>query len=169
MSEKESFTATSVSDKPNPFYVSLYIAGCKLSNCIIDSGASDNVMPSKVAHALGLSLNKPSGKVYSMEAKQVPLVGQLKDAQVALVVHPEKKLKLNILVADIPTSYGMLLGRSFCKDLDGEIKMDMSHALIPIGDKKVKLNHKPKAKYTVLKSDDPELKYCMLIIDMEHV
>ena len=75
MTEKESFLAASLSNKPDPFYVSLYIAGCKLSNCIIDSGASDNVMPSKVAHALGFSLNKPSGKVYSMEAKQVPLVG----------------------------------------------------------------------------------------------
>ena len=75
MMEKESFVAASLSDKPDPFYVSLYIAGCKLSNCIIDSSASDNVMPSKVAHALGLSLNKPSRKVYPMEAKQVSLVG----------------------------------------------------------------------------------------------
>ena len=63
MSKKESFVVASLLDKPDPFYISLYIVGCKLSNCIINSGASDNVMPSKVAHALGLSLNKPFGKV----------------------------------------------------------------------------------------------------------
>ena len=166
MTEKESFVVASLSDKPDPFYVSLYIAGCKLSNCIIDSGASDNVMPSKVANALGVSLNKPSRKLYSTEVKQVPLVSQLKDAQVALAAHPEKNLKLNILVADIPTSYGMLLSRIFCKDLGGEIKMDMSHALIPIGDKMVKLNLEPKAKYTVLKSDDPRAE--ILYVDTRH-
>ena len=35
--------------------------------------------------------------------------------------------------------------------------MDMSHTLIPIGDKKVKLNPEPKAKYIVLKLDDPRV------------
>ena len=128
-----------LSDKLEPFYVSLYIDGYKLSNCINDFGASNNHMPSKVAHALGPSLNKPSRKVYSMKVQQVPLVGQLKDAQVALVAHPEKKLKLNILVADIIASYGMLLSRIFCKNLCGEIKMDMSHSLISIRDKRFNL------------------------------
>ena len=33
--------------------------------------------------------------------------------------------------------------------------MDMSHALIAIGDKRVILNPEPKSKYIVLKSDDP--------------
>lgn len=155
VSKESSLVATSFSNKPDPFYISLYIASCKLSNCIIDSSASDNVMPSKVAHALGLSLNKPNIKVFSMESKQVPLVGQIKDAQVVLAAHPQKKLKLNILVADIPASYGMLLSRSFCKDLGGEIQLDWSHALIPLGNKKVRLDPEPKAKYTVLKSDDP--------------
>ena len=139
MTEKESFIVASFSKKHDPFYVSLYIDGYKLSNCINDFGASNNHMPSKVAHALGLSLNKPSRKVYSMKVQQVPLVGQLKDAQVALVAHPEKKLKLNILVADIIASYGMLLSRIFCKKLCGEIKMDMSHSLISIRDKRFNL------------------------------
>lgn len=67
-------------NKPEPFYVSLYFNGHKLSNCIIDFGASDNVMPSTVAEALGLTLTKTFGKCYSMDSKQVPLLGQIKDA-----------------------------------------------------------------------------------------
>lgn len=101
-----------------------------------------------------------------MEAKQVPLIGQLKDAQVALAAHPKKKLKLNILVVDLPASYGMLLSIIFCRDLGGEIKMDMSHALISIGDKKAKLNPEPKDKYTVLKYDDPSAE--ILYVDTRH-
>jgi hypothetical protein len=91
-----------------------------------------------------------------MDAKQVPLLGQIKDAQVALASHPEKKLLLTILVADIPANYGLLLSRSFCRDLGGEIKLDWSQAMIPIGNKKVKLEPEEKAKFTVLKSDDPK-------------
>ena len=53
--------------------------------------------------------------------------------------HPTKRLKLTMLVVDIPTLYGMLLSRNFCRDMGGEIKLDWSHAIIPIGDKKIKL------------------------------
>ena len=116
--------ATSPRQKPEPFYISLYINGCKLSNCIIDSGASDNVMPYSMAKALGLNLTKMHWRFYTMDSKQVPLLGQIKDAQVALASHPEKKLLLTILVVDMLTSYGLLLSRSFCRDLGGEIKLD---------------------------------------------
>ena len=66
--------------KPKPFYISLYINGCKLSNCIIDLGASDNVMPFSIAKYLGLNLTKVHGRCYSMDAKQVPLLRKIKDA-----------------------------------------------------------------------------------------
>ena len=117
--ENSSMLATSPGQKPDPFYISLYINGCKLSNCIIDSGASDNVMPYSIAKALGLNLTKMHGRCYSMDAKQFPLLGQIKDAQVTLASHPEKKLLLTILVANILASYGLLLSKSFCRDLGG--------------------------------------------------
>ena len=77
-------------------------------------------MPYSVAKALSLKLTKVHRRCYSMDAKQVPLLGQIKDAQVALASHPEKKLLLTILVADILASYRILLSRSFCRDLGGE-------------------------------------------------
>lgn len=119
--------------KPEPFYISLFINGHKLNNCIIDSGASDNIMPSAVAKALGLSLTKTFGICYSMESKQIPLLGQIKDARVALASHLNKRIKMNILIVGIPPSYGMLLSHTFCRDLGGEIKMDWSQATISIG------------------------------------
>ena len=67
----------------------------------------------------------------------------------------EKKLLLTILVADILVSYGLLLSRSFCQDLGGEIKLYWSQVVIPIGNKKVKLEPEEKEKFTVMKSDDP--------------
>lgn len=153
--EESTVLATCPSQKPDPFYISLFINGNRLSNCIIDSRAFDNVMPASVAKALRLPLTKTFGRCYSMDAKQVPLLGQIKDAQVALATYPSKRLKLTILVANIPASYGMLLSRSFCKDMGGEIKLDWSSATVQVGDKKVKLELEEKAKLTVLKSDDP--------------
>lgn len=57
LQEKESMIhATCLDLKPEPFYVSLFINGNRLSNCIIDSGALDNVMLAPVAKALGFPL-----------------------------------------------------------------------------------------------------------------
>ena len=120
------------SGRIDPFFISLLVNGFKLSNCVIDSGASDNVMPAKVATALGLEMTKTFSRCFSMENKQVPLIGQIKDAQYAFAVYPEKKIKMTVLVADVPASYGILLGRNFCKDVGGELSMDMSEARIPV-------------------------------------
>lgn len=58
MSKEVSLVVSSLSYKPDPFYAYLYIAGYKLRNYIIDSGASDILMPSKVTHDLGIYLKK---------------------------------------------------------------------------------------------------------------
>lgn len=113
-------------------------------------------MPYSIPKALGLTLTKVHGRCYSMDTKQVPFLGKIKDAQVALASHLEKKLLLTILVADILASYGLLLSRIFCRDLEGEIKLNWSQVVIPIGSKKVKLEPEEIVKFIVLKSDDPK-------------
>ena len=62
-------------EKLNPFYIPLFVHGHKLRNFIIDSGASDNIMPSIVAKSLDIPLTKTFGKCYAMDFKQVPLIG----------------------------------------------------------------------------------------------
>ncbi|KAH9296740.1 hypothetical protein KI387_044768, partial [Taxus chinensis] len=123
--------------------------GHKLSNCVIDSGASDNVIPTKVAHALGLTLTRAFGSCYSMESRKVPLVGRIKDAQVAFAAFPEKRVLATILVADIPPLYGMFMSRNFCKEVGGEIQMDWLHALIPVNGKMKKLLLEKQTEYIV--------------------
>lgn len=73
-----------------------------------------------------------------------------------LATYLDKRLKLTILVADIPASYGILLSKTFCKDLGGEIKMDWSEAVIPVGKKRVKLEPEVKNKFIVFPSDNPK-------------
>lgn len=109
-----------------------------------------------IAKALNLELTKTFGCFYSIDGKQVPLVGQVNDMQAILYVYPEKRLKLTILVVDIPASYGMLLSRTFCKDMGGEIRMDWSKAYILVGKKKIKLELEPKNKYIFIHSKNPK-------------
>ena len=67
--EDSTVLATYPGQKLDLFYISLYINGWKLSSYIIDSGASDNIMPYSVAKALGINLKKVHGRCYSMDAK----------------------------------------------------------------------------------------------------
>ena len=121
--EEESIVlAICPNEKPYPFYISLFINGNRFNNYIIDLRASDNVMPTSIANDLGLPFTKTFGRCFSMDAKQVSFLGQIKDAQVAFAAYPSKRLKPTILVVNIPARYAMLLSRSFCKDIGGRNK-----------------------------------------------
>ncbi|KAH9330817.1 hypothetical protein KI387_002925, partial [Taxus chinensis] len=86
----------------------------------------------------------------------VPLIGQIKDAQFAFAAFPEKRVKMTVLVADIPAAYGILLGRSFCSEVGGEIHMDWSKAKIPVKGVMQTLEPESQKKYLVTSSEDPK-------------
>ena len=66
--------------KPNPLCISLLLNGRKMINWKIDLGASNHIVPMLVAKSLGLTLTKTFGRCYLMDGKQVPIMGQVKDA-----------------------------------------------------------------------------------------
>ena len=61
----------------DPFFLSLIIKGRTLKNCMIDSGASNNIMPFKVMQALGLGVDTRQGKCREMDAREVPIIGTI--------------------------------------------------------------------------------------------
>jgi hypothetical protein len=74
-----------------PFYISLNIYNNILHNCLMDSGASDNVMPKVVMYELGLDITKPYLDLYSFESRKVKCLGVIKDMFVTLYQLPMKK------------------------------------------------------------------------------
>ncbi|KAH9309438.1 hypothetical protein KI387_037349, partial [Taxus chinensis] len=68
----------------------------------------------------------------------------------------EKRVKMTVLVADILAAYGILLGRSFCSEVGGEIHMDWSKAIIPVKGIMQTLEPESQKKYLVTNSDDPK-------------
>lgn len=106
-------------------------------------------MPKKLAHALGFTLTKSYGQRYSMETKKVPLTGKIEDAQFAFVSFPKKRVKMTILVVDILTTYGILLGRGFCKYFGGEINTDWTKDKIRLNGVPCVLHPETQEKYLV--------------------
>ena len=107
-----------------PFYVNLKIHEKILHNAMHDSGASHNLMPKAVMESLGLEITIPYKYLYSFDSSRVKYLGLIKDLCVNLAQIPAKCLVMDIIVADVPPKYGMLLSRSWGAKLQGTMQME---------------------------------------------
>jgi hypothetical protein len=101
-------------------------------NCLMDSGASHNLMPKTVMDELGLEITKTYHDLYSFDSRKVKCLGVIKDLVVTLFQFPMKSVVMDIVVVDVPPKFGMLLSRSWIKRLGGTLQMDLSYATIPV-------------------------------------
>jgi ribonuclease HI len=119
-------------DSSPPFYTSLNIHDKVLHNCLMDSGASHNLMPKTVMEELGLEVTKAYHDLYSFDSRRVQCLGVIKDLVVTLFQLPMKSVVMDIVVVDVPPKFGMLLSRSWIKRLGGTLQMDLTYATIPV-------------------------------------
>jgi ribonuclease HI len=119
-------------DSSPPFYTSLNIHDKVLHNCLMDSGASHNLMPKTVMEELGLEITKTYHDLYSFDSRKVQCLGVIKDLVVTLFQLPMKSVVMDIVVVDVPPKFGMLLSRSWIKRLGGTLQMDLTYATIPV-------------------------------------
>jgi hypothetical protein len=71
-------------DSSPPFYTSLNIHDKVLHNCLMDLGASHNLMPKIVMEELGLEVTKTYHDLYSFDSRRVQCIGVIKDLVVSL-------------------------------------------------------------------------------------
>ena len=57
------------------FYMSLNVHDMVLHNAMLDSGASNNLMPKGVVESLGLEITRPYKDLYSFDSKRVKCLG----------------------------------------------------------------------------------------------
>ena len=100
-----------------PFYINLTIHDMFLHNAMFDSGASHNLMPKIIMECLGLDITRPYKDLYSFDSREVKCLGLIKDRAVSLHQIPEKNLVMDVVVADVPPKFGMLLSRSWAAKL----------------------------------------------------
>jgi len=115
-----------------PFYISQLLHDYTLHNCMLDSGASHNLMPLSVMKELNLHITKPYRDLYSFDSKRVKCVGLIKDVAISLAQIPEKSIVMDVVVVDILARFGMLLSRYWGAKLGGVLKLDFTYAIISV-------------------------------------
>jgi hypothetical protein len=113
-----------------PFYISLKVYDMNLHNSMLDSGTSHNLMPKVIMDELGLDITRTYKDLFSFDSRKVKCLGLIKDVVVSLVQIPSKNMVMDVVFADIPPNFGMLLSRSWAVKLKGTLQMDMSYATI---------------------------------------
>ena len=105
-----------MSGKISPFYISIENHDVALHNCLVDIGATNNIMPLAVMEALGMNCTKyyESGKsIYAIDSRQVPAYIEIKEFYVGITTAPHIITVFNIIVIYLPPMYGVVLGRDW--------------------------------------------------------
>jgi ribonuclease HI len=139
-----------------PFYTSLNIHDKVLHNCLIDLGASHNLMPKIVMEELGLEVKNAYNDLYSFDSRRVQCLRVIKDLVVSLFQLPMKSVVMDIVVADVPPKFSMLLSRSWIKNLGGTLQMDHTYdTILVFGGEHRRLYREAQLAYIVSDEENP--------------
>jgi ribonuclease HI len=139
-----------------PFYLSLLVNDKVLHKCMLDSGASSNVMTKKVMEQLNLRISRPYHNICALDSQTIEVFGLIKGLQVYLKAFPDIRIEMDIVVIDVLDLWGMLINRKSAADLGGNIQMDLSYATLPTPDGGTfKLNREVYRKVHVEKPEVP--------------
>ncbi len=122
---------------------------------MFDSRASHNLMPKAIMDKLGLDITQQYHDLYSFDSSRVRCIGLIKDLVVSLDQLPMKNVLIDVVVADIPPRFGMLLSRSWVVKLKGTLQLDFSYAKIPVFGQMRKLYQEQKMKYMITSKEKP--------------
>jgi hypothetical protein len=144
-------------DYPSPpFYTSLNIHDKVLHNCLLDLGASHNLIPKTVMEEPRLEITKFYHDLYSFDSRRVQCLGVIKDPFVTLFQLPMKSVVMDIEVVDVPPKFGMILSRSWIKGLGGTLQMDLTYAIITVfGGEHRRLYREAQLAYIISDEFDP--------------
>ena len=91
---------------------------------------------------LGLDITKPYHDLFSFDSRKVKCLGLIKDLAITLSQLPMKSMMMDIVVADVPPKFGMLLSRGWIKRLGGSLQNDLSYGIIPVFEGESKRLHR---------------------------
>lgn len=104
---------------------------------------------------MGMDITRPYHDLYSFDSCRVRYIGLIKDLVVSLDQIPAKNVLMDVVVADIPPRFGMLLSRSWGVKLKGNLQLDFSYATILVFGKLRKFYREKKMKYMITSKEKP--------------
>jgi hypothetical protein len=143
-------------DSSPPLDTSLNIHDKVLHNCLMDSGASYNLMLKIFMDELGLEITKTCHDLYSFDSRKVKCLGVIKDLVVTLFQFPMKSVVMDVMVDDDPPKFDMLLSRSWIKKLGGTLQINLSYSTIPMfGGEHIRLYREAQLAYIISDEENP--------------
>ena len=85
-----------------PFLLTFDIFNRNVHNCLVDSGASSNVMPYSVCKKLNAQPHIFKTKTIQLDLSHVKVLGELKDVLIHLSSNSKVHQMIHIIVVDIP-------------------------------------------------------------------
>jgi hypothetical protein len=83
---------------------------------------------------MGLKVTRPYKNMCGFESKAIPTHGVIENIEVQLKEFPEKTVRIDIIVVDVPDVWGMLLSRKFGAMIGGSLEMDLTFLRLPLKD-----------------------------------
>ena len=107
-----------------PFLLTYEVFNKNLHNCLVDSGASSNILPKSICAKLNAQSQKSAVHIVQLDRSQVEVIGELNQVTIRLSSNPKVCQVIDILVADIPEFYGLILSRGWSEKLHGYFATD---------------------------------------------
>jgi len=117
-----------------PFLLTYEIFNKNVHNCLVDSGASTNILPRSICAKLNVQPQKSVVRIVQLDRSQVEVIGELNQVTIRLSSDPKVCQVIDILVADILELYGLILSRDWSEKLR-YFSTDWSHMWLPCNGK----------------------------------
>jgi len=102
--------AVLIGDRSNshtpPFLLSYKIYNRNLHNCLTDSGASSNIMPTSVFSKLNIEPQKSAVHIVQLDRTKAQVLGEINSVTIRLVADPRVVQRIDILIVDIHVFHG---------------------------------------------------------------
>ena len=114
-----------------PFLLTLEMLNHKVHNCLVDSGSLMNVMPLVVCKKFNGKPKPTAWEVTQLDRTSVKVVGEMENVLIHLATNNKICQFIDIMVADIPDGYELILNRDWSARLKGYFASDWSHLWLP--------------------------------------
>jgi hypothetical protein len=140
----------------SPFLLTYEIFNQNVHNFLIDSGASLNVMPYSVCKKLNEEPHMRGTKIIQLDISHVKVFGELKDVLIWLSSNSKVHQTIDIIVVDIPETYGVILSRDWLAKLNRYFSTNWSHLWLPYKGQpnKIKVDQESYMKHIVTDLND---------------
>ena len=107
-----------------PFLLTFEIFNRNVHNCLVDSRDSSNVMSYLVSKKLNAKPQMSKTNIIQLDRSHVKVCGELKDVLIQLSSNSKVHQTIDIIVVDIPETYGVILSRDWSAKLNGYFSTD---------------------------------------------